>query len=143
MPVVETWVAPGVMIHPMSATAQPRIGVIGLGQMGMPICGRLAECGFPVFATDLRPELRDRLALEVEWASDAPAVAREADVLITVLPMIGEYRVDRNSHRDGAPGRSRTHGRRVRSSLLYPLSYGGARRVYLRWFVRNAGHRAI
>ena len=43
----------------------------------------------------------------------------------------------------GAPGRSRTHGRRVRSSLLYPLSYGGARRVYLRRFVRNAAHLAI
>src|SRR5580700_6028657 len=47
------------------------------------------------------------------------------------------------SQNDGAPGRSRTHGRRVRSSLLYPLSYGGARRVYLWRFVRMPDHRAI
>src|SRR5579864_617015 len=49
----------------------------------------------------------------------------------------------RRGSRAGAPGRSRTHGRRVRSSLLYPLSYGGTRRVYRRDFVRMTDHRAI
>src|ERR1700733_9967123 len=44
----------------------------------------------------------------------------------------------------GAPGRSRTHDHRVRSSPLYPLSYGGAPgECTCGEFIRIADHRAI
>ncbi len=54
--------------------------------MGMPMCARLVERGFTVQATDLREELRhELLSVGALWETTA-AAARDADVLITMLP---------------------------------------------------------
>ena len=64
-----------------------RVGFIGLGNMGGPMCGHLARAGFEVRAFDL-----DRAALERAEAAGAAAAtsvqeaARGVDALITMLP---------------------------------------------------------
>lgn len=64
-----------------------RVGLIGLGRMGLPICARLVEHGFEVVCTDLdavRRELGARAgATAVGETQDAAA---RADVVVTVLP---------------------------------------------------------
>jgi 3-hydroxyisobutyrate dehydrogenase len=64
-----------------------RIGIIGLGRMGLPMCARLVERGFAVSATDLRPELRTSVATAgAHWYDSAAGVAGRCEVLITMLP---------------------------------------------------------
>ena len=64
-----------------------RVGVIGLGRMGAPICARLCAAGHAVIATDRRPECREAaLAAGARWAPAVAALAAEVDVAITVLP---------------------------------------------------------
>lgn len=68
-----------------------RVGIIGLGRMGLPMCVRLAERGFAVSATDLRGELRSTVARAgARWASSAAEVAARSETLITMLPGPGE-----------------------------------------------------
>jgi len=63
------------------------VGVIGVGRMGLPVCARLAAAGVHVVATDLEPEREPHIrAAGAGWDADAERVARQADVLITVLP---------------------------------------------------------
>ena len=70
-----------------SVRAKPRVGFVGLGTMGGPMCQRLTSAGYEVTAYDL-----DRAALadaETAGASAADSVvecARTADVFITSLP---------------------------------------------------------
>jgi 3-hydroxyisobutyrate dehydrogenase len=70
----------------ITATSQ-RVGMIGLGRMGLAICRRLTAAGFAVVATDVadarRADARDAGAA---WADGAATVAARADVVITVLP---------------------------------------------------------
>ncbi len=64
-----------------------RVGFVGLGNMGGPMCGHLVAAGFDVTAFDLNSEALGRL-IEVgarEGASVADC-ARGADVLVTMLP---------------------------------------------------------
>jgi 3-hydroxyisobutyrate dehydrogenase len=66
---------------------KPRIGFIGLGNMGTPMSRRLVAAGYTVTGTDLAPANRQRLAeaggTAVETAAD---VAAGSDVLILMLP---------------------------------------------------------
>jgi len=63
------------------------IGFAGLGRMGRPMCANLVRAGYPVVATDLRPEC-EQLAhsLGAQWSASTEATATRADVLITMLP---------------------------------------------------------
>jgi 3-hydroxyisobutyrate dehydrogenase len=64
-----------------------RVGVVGLGRMGLPICERLAGAGHDVVATDLRAELRrPAAAAGARWTASAAELAAAVDVAITVLP---------------------------------------------------------
>lgn len=64
-----------------------RIGLIGLGRMGIRVCRRLVDAGFEVIASDLRPEVKDEVtALGAGWASGNGEAVRGSDVLITLLP---------------------------------------------------------
>ncbi len=64
-----------------------RVGFIGLGHMGAPMCAQVAAAGFPVAAFDLRPEAVDAaVAAGARAAGSAREAAAEADVLITMLP---------------------------------------------------------
>jgi 3-hydroxyisobutyrate dehydrogenase len=81
-----------------------RIGLIGVGRMGMPVCANLARAGYEVTAYDLRTELeRDVVASGARWGASSRAVATGADVLVTVLPGPAEVR-DALLGPDGALG---------------------------------------
>jgi 3-hydroxyisobutyrate dehydrogenase len=64
-----------------------RIGFIGLGRMGLPMCANLAAAGYAVVAVDARPELAEAvLACGAAWAGTLAGVGARADILITMLP---------------------------------------------------------
>ncbi len=64
-----------------------RVGIVGLGRMGLPMCMRLAERGFAVSATDTRPELQTHvIGAGACWDGSAAEVAARCEVLITMLP---------------------------------------------------------
>jgi hypothetical protein len=69
-------------------SAESRIGCIGLGVMGEPICANLLQkAGCPVLGYDLRPEPLARLAEQGLQACASPEeVAREATVVFLSLP---------------------------------------------------------
>jgi 3-hydroxyisobutyrate dehydrogenase len=63
------------------------IGFIGLGNMGAPMAENLVRAGHDVRGFDLAPTLRARAeSAGIIWAADAGAAARDADVVITMLP---------------------------------------------------------
>ncbi|WP_119290849.1 NAD(P)-dependent oxidoreductase [Azohydromonas sediminis] len=64
--------------------ARPRIGVIGIGLMGLPIAQRLAAQGYAVGVRDVDPQ-RVALAAPLPAADDAAALAAACDVLIVVV----------------------------------------------------------
>lgn len=71
----------------VSEASRRRIGVIGVGRMGLPMCARLTDRGFAVLATDVRCGRRSA-ATEVgaQWADSVREVAGKSDVVITALP---------------------------------------------------------
>ncbi len=68
-----------------------RIGFIGVGRMGLPMCANLVRAGYQVTAGDARGERESAVTgCGAQWKGTAAEVAAEADVLITVLPGPGE-----------------------------------------------------
>jgi 3-hydroxyisobutyrate dehydrogenase len=64
-----------------------RIGFIGLGVMGEPMCGHLARrSGIPVLAHDLRAEPMQRLAADGVKAASVPEIAASCEVILLSLP---------------------------------------------------------
>ncbi|WP_458757083.1 NAD(P)-dependent oxidoreductase [Afipia sp. TerB] len=68
------------------------LGFIGLGVMGEPMCNNLArKSGLPVHATDVRPELRERLAKAgATSAASIADVVKNSDIVFLSLPSIAE-----------------------------------------------------
>jgi len=63
------------------------VGFVGIGIMGQRMCRNLLKAGFPVVAFDLNPAAMDVAAgLGASVASDLPALARQADVVLLSLP---------------------------------------------------------
>jgi NAD binding domain of 6-phosphogluconate dehydrogenase len=59
--------------------ATPKIGLVGLGRIGRPICANLVRAGYPVLAVDRRPEASGQAAgCGGRWVPD---VARGVQVL--------------------------------------------------------------
>jgi 3-hydroxyisobutyrate dehydrogenase len=64
-----------------------RVGFIGLGNMGGPMCGHLVKAGLDVRAFDVNADALSRLvAAGARAASSAADCASEAQALITMLP---------------------------------------------------------
>jgi hypothetical protein len=71
----------------------PRIGFVGIGRMGLPMCANLVRAGYRVMAGDSRPECEDlALGCGARWSPATAEVAVSADVLITMLPGPREVR---------------------------------------------------
>jgi 4-hydroxybutyrate dehydrogenase / sulfolactaldehyde 3-reductase len=65
----------------------PRVGFIGLGNMGRPMASNLQRKGFPLVVFDIDPaRVRALEALGACGASSAAAIGRDCDVVITMLP---------------------------------------------------------
>jgi 3-hydroxyisobutyrate dehydrogenase len=64
-----------------------RVGFIGVGRMGLPMCANLAQAGYDVVAGDMHAELEGAvIACGAHWGGTGIEVAAVADVLITMLP---------------------------------------------------------
>jgi 3-hydroxyisobutyrate dehydrogenase len=72
---------------------RPRVGFLGVGRMGLPMCANLVAAGYAVTAGDVRPEREEAVrAVGADWRATNVGVAAEADVLLTSLPGPGEVR---------------------------------------------------
>lgn len=70
-----------------------RIGFVGVGRMGMPMCAALAGAGHQVAAADRRPEREPAvLACGASWCDSPAQAAAAAEILITMLPGPREVR---------------------------------------------------
>src|SRR5262245_61811500 len=68
-------------------TSFPRIGFVGLGNMGGPMCLRLVNAGYPVTAFDRNPAALEKVvAAGAVAASSAVDCAAQADIFLTSLP---------------------------------------------------------
>ncbi|HJQ58296.1 MAG TPA: NAD(P)-dependent oxidoreductase [Vineibacter sp.] len=66
---------------------KPRIAVIGMGQMGSGMAGRLAEAGHDVLGYDINPQTRAALAAQgVAMAESIAAALRDRPIALTSLP---------------------------------------------------------
>jgi 3-hydroxyisobutyrate dehydrogenase len=65
-----------------------RIGFVGLGMMGLPMAGRLADGGYDLVVLDQRRDVAEAFATEraATAAADLAEVARSCDAVITMLP---------------------------------------------------------
>ena len=64
-----------------------RVGFIGLGHMGGPMCGHVIEAGFEVAAFDLDPAAVERAAERgARPARSVADCAQDAEILVTSLP---------------------------------------------------------
>jgi 3-hydroxyisobutyrate dehydrogenase len=66
----------------------PRVGFVGLGNMGWPMARHLVEGDIAPMAIDAVPERAAAFARKIggHAASDLPELARESDIVITMLP---------------------------------------------------------
>src|SRR5258705_34367 len=69
------------------------IGFIGLGNMGVPMAGRLIDGGHALVVNDIRQDAaRPLLARGATWAASPAEVAAAAQTVITILPTSREVR---------------------------------------------------
>jgi 4-hydroxybutyrate dehydrogenase/sulfolactaldehyde 3-reductase len=67
--------------------AQPQIGFIGLGRMGLPLAGHLCRAGHKLRVFDVNPvPVRQLVAAGAQPAADAVEIAACCDVIFTMLP---------------------------------------------------------
>jgi len=67
--------------------AQERIGFIGLGIMGTPMCRNILKAGFPLVVNDVLAAPMEALAkLGAATAASPAELARQTDIIITCLP---------------------------------------------------------
>lgn len=65
------------------AGALPTVGFIGLGDMGGPMAGHIADAGFPIMVFDLRSEAMEQLRTRGATPADSAAdVAASSDIVI-------------------------------------------------------------
>ncbi len=70
-----------------------KIGFIGLGNLGEPLCNSLVRKGFQVTVTDLRRDNAQRLLdAGARWADDVAGVCKDANIVITALPSVAASR---------------------------------------------------
>jgi len=66
---------------------KPRVGFVGIGNMGEPACRHLLDKGYEILIYDVDPEALARLGdTPAEPAASPEAVAAEADVVLLSLP---------------------------------------------------------
>jgi 4-hydroxybutyrate dehydrogenase / sulfolactaldehyde 3-reductase len=69
-----------------------RIGFVGLGTMGLPMAENLVKAGFQVIGFDISKDARRAFKASGALASNCAEAAREADLVITMLPNASHVR---------------------------------------------------
>src|SRR3954452_18916510 len=67
-------------------TARPRIGFVGLGNMGRPMAENLLKAGFSVAVADAEPKRLAGLGVKALLPASLPALGEMSDIVITMLP---------------------------------------------------------
>ena len=81
------------MTLPEIQPGKTRIGWIGLGVMGAPMCGHLLRAGYAMrVTTRTRSKAETLLEEGAEWSDTARDVAEDADVVFTLVGFPGELR---------------------------------------------------
>lgn len=71
----------------MKSNTSRKVGFIGLGSLGAPLCMNLVKAGCKVTVSDLDKKLaKDLLKAGAHWSKDVAGACKDADVVITVLP---------------------------------------------------------
>ena len=82
--------------------AARRIGFIGLGNMGAPMAANLVKAGHQVDGFDLSAAACDQAKGQgVRIAASASAAVAEADVVISMLPVLVVYLIFQRKIREG------------------------------------------
>jgi len=102
------------------AEGRPRVGFVGLGNMGRPIAARLAAAGVPLVVFDRRPEaVREVVAAcGADAAASLAAVADGADVVVTMLP---DGEAERRAVGTGEAGEDRLVGAMRAGTVLVDM----------------------
>src|SRR2546428_13378617 len=88
-----------------------RVGWIGTGVMGAPMCGHLLASGYPVTVFNRTPErARGLLERGAAWAESPQAVAQHAGVVFTMVGFPDDVR-EIVLGPAGPPGRAGARGR--------------------------------
>lgn len=70
-----------------------RIGFVGIGRLGLPVCSNLVAAGFDLMAADSDPGRHEEARRHgIRCGARPDEVARTADILITMLPGPAEER---------------------------------------------------
>jgi 3-hydroxyisobutyrate dehydrogenase len=84
-----------------------RVGFVGLGHMGAPMCRHILAAGHDLIVHDLNPlAAADLVAAGAAWAASPREAARDRDVAITMLPgprQVAEVLLGRTGLLDGLP----------------------------------------
>ena len=65
----------------------PRVGFIGIGEMGRPLASNLLQAGFHLTAYDLKREALIQIEKDGASIASSPSdLATKSDVVITILP---------------------------------------------------------
>ncbi len=73
--------------------SEQKLGIVGIGRMGLPIAARLRDAGLEVAVTDLEHGLQKAAEDEgLVWVPELGDLASTSEVVITVLPGPGEVR---------------------------------------------------
>merc|ERR1711957_71433 len=88
-------------IRTFSTAQKNRVGVFGLGNMGLPMALNLQKAGFEVKAYDISPESLERAAAAgITNVSDCyKSTAQDVEYIVTALPVTAH--VDETPHREG------------------------------------------
>ena len=68
---------------------KPRVGVVGLGNMGWPMAANLVRAGFPTVGYDVDAERTQAFGAEFEIDDNGAAAFADVDVIVTMLPTSG------------------------------------------------------
>ncbi|MGY0490636.1 L-threonate dehydrogenase [Streptomyces sp. WG-D5] len=106
--------------HPAPAAPAPRVGVVGLGAMGLGMARSLRAAGFHVGVHDLRSEVAREFAREggTSYAT-AGDLAAEVDVLVGVV--VNAAQVESLLFGDGEDERDRGAAHRLRPGSVYVM----------------------
>ena len=93
----------------------PRVGFVGLGNMGSPMAQNLRDAGFPLTVFDVRTQTATDFAADsdVQVAADLPALFAESDIVIAMLPNGAIVRSVISAGLDGMPKTAERHGRLI------------------------------
>ena len=84
-----------------------KVGFVGLGHMGAPMCRHILAAGHDLIVHDLNPlAAADLVAAGAAWAASPREAARDRDVAITMLPgprQVAEVLLGRTGLLDGLP----------------------------------------